>query len=285
MPTMSSLFPLPAAQARPPCLGGLVGALFARQPVLAGTALVMVGLTLPTLAAYAFDARMLAGANVWLKPLKFELAFALYFATLAWLWGYLPRVARQRRFLSTYASAAAATAFLELGYIILQAARGVPSHFNESTPVEAVLFALMGAGSLVIMGTSLVLAVALMRHRDLALAPAFREAIILGLVLTFVLGTGTGLAIVHLGGPLIGGSYGDEGWPFFGWSLEAGDLRVAHFFGLHALQLLPLIGYAAARLPRGKMMALRLGASAYAGWTLWVFAEALAGRPVLHWLV
>lgn len=40
----------------------------------------------------------------------------------------------------------------------------------------------------------------------------------------------------------IGGEMGEAGLPFVNWSAKYGDLRIAHFFGIHALQIIPFIG-------------------------------------------
>jgi hypothetical protein len=75
---------------------------------------------------------------------------------------------------------------------------------------------------------------------------------------------------------------GGPGLPLTRWSTEGGDLRVPHFIGLHALQLLPLFAWVLER--RRRPASTRLVVAAGAGWlgliglTLW---QALRGQPLV----
>jgi hypothetical protein len=83
----------------------------------------------------------------------------------------------------------------------------------------------------------------LYRHPDPTRPAAYREAVLLGLVLTFVFGASVGGLLSNLQPPS-----GGAAMPLFGWALGGGDLRPAHFVGIHAEQALPLVGWAAAAL-------------------------------------
>ena len=120
--------PLHLASQRP----GLLGTLFAREPVFAGTALMMLAMMPPTLLAMAFDARTLDGVNVWIKPLKFEIALALYLGTLAWFAGWLPSGYLRSRTHRLLAPAVAFATAAEMAWIGGAAHMGVASHFRRS---------------------------------------------------------------------------------------------------------------------------------------------------------
>jgi hypothetical protein len=82
----------------------------------------------------------------------------------------------------------------------------------------------------------------------------------------------------------VGGTQSDaNGLWLMKWSRDGGDLRVAHFFGMHAMQVLPLL---AALLP-GRMphrVAIGMVVAAACLYTLgasYTFVQALHGVPFL----
>lgn len=80
------------------------------------------------------DARMPDGASRWAKPLKFSIATALHFGTLALVVHTLSGDWQASRALLLLAVLSIAAAVAEVGYIAVKAGQLEASHFNVSTP-------------------------------------------------------------------------------------------------------------------------------------------------------
>jgi hypothetical protein len=76
----------------------------------------------------------------------------------------------------------------------------------------------------------------------------------------------------------VGAPDGGPGLPFVGWSRSHGDLRIPHFLGLHAIQLLPLFCWLFARRNTELVFAACAGYFAIMTILLW---QALRGQPIL----
>jgi hypothetical protein len=218
--------------------------LFRRQRTLAVFGALLLLAMLPTAIAWGLDDRMLRGASVWIKPLKFMLSIALLAWTLAWFIGHLPAERRHGRGVRAVVALVLGAGSFEIGYITLQAALGQGSHFNVGDPWHATMYTLMGIGAVLLTASQPLLAALLWRWPDRQRPRVLRLGVIAGLVLSFVLGGGVGLAL----STQMPASSG--GLPLLGWHL-ANDLRPAHFAGLHAAQALPLAGVWLARRGRG----------------------------------
>jgi len=238
---------------------------------------------LPIMAAGALlDQRLILGQNAWIKPMKFALSNAIYVWTIAWLLAYVrERAPRAVRIISR---GVAGSMLLEIACIAGQSARGVPSHFNATAGIDAGVFAVMGLGILV----NTLLAIWLLKLFWLAsngLPRPHLWGIRLGLA-TFLLGSAVGAGMITNNAHTVGVPDGGPGLPFVGWSTVAGDLRPAHLLGLHALQLLPLLGWLVTRwcgrLAQDWQTALVLSlAAVYVLVSGVVLAQALRGHPLL----
>jgi ABA4-like protein len=261
---------------------------------------VMVLTLLGTIIGLMFDPRVITGAPAWLKPAKFSISVSVYCFTLVWLLGFLKN---RRRFVQIVTRAIVFSLAVEMIVIITQAARGTTSHFNMSTPLNSFLWITMGAFIVVVWVMTLVLTIALIRQpiSDKAFARSLR----LGLIISLV-GMATGFFMVRptpeqrpsahnprpkiVGAHNVGVADGGPGLPVVGWSTVAGDMRVAHFVGLHGLQVLPLLGWLITRSKRRRaflndkhrLALVWIAGLAYTGILVLLAWQALRGESVIH---
>lgn len=258
----------------------------AGSPVLYTAGLAMLVMAAITAVLVWLDPRLFQGVSTWAKPLKFQLSTGSYLLTLALFMAWLPDDNRQTRLSRYVVWSAVSAGIFEVVYITWQGAFGLASHYNYAPGFYSTMYTLMGVGAVILTTASLALAVLIARSPAYALPRAIKHAVVLGLVLTFILGTGFGSYLgAQRTGHWVGGALTDAGGlPLFNWSRTGGDLRVAHFFGIHAMHFVPAIAAlaAAARLPGAKRVASAwLVAAAFSGLTVWTFMQAVQGKPFL----
>jgi hypothetical protein len=247
------------------------------SPALAWAGWLHVGLALLAAALLCFDPRLLTGAPVWAKPLKFAVADGIFIWSLGWLLLGLPAAARPA--VAAIGWGVAVSMTVETVIIFIQAGRGQLSHYNVSSGLNAALFATMGIFIVVNTTLSAWAAYLVWRH-PLAGPAAYAWGVRLGLPLS-ILGALVGGYMIRQLGHTVGAPDGGPGLPGLGWSTRAGDVRAAHFLGLHALQVLPVLGWALARWAPGRAVPLVwLGAALYAAAGAALFWQALAGQPL-----
>jgi len=268
------------------------------RPLLA-FAVVMTGLAVLCAVGLLIDDRTLGGAPIWLKPLKFSLSMVLYCPTLAWLLTLLPR---HRRAADRAGMVIVTAAAVEMLIIVGQTVRGRQSHYNVLTAFDTTLYAIMAVSIGVLWAANLVVALLLLRERiaDPATASAVRLGLalaVVGMALGFLMTNPTPaqLTVLESGASSVIGAHsvgvpdGGPGMPLTGWSTTGGDLRIPHFVGMHALQVLPLVGLAlgwfGTRLPRlrdgrTRRSLVRIAALGHAALLALLTWQALDGQPL-----
>ncbi|KAB2590746.1 hypothetical protein [Streptomyces arboris] len=247
------------------------------------------------------DDRILLGAPIWAKPFKFSLSFTAYGLTLAWM---LAQTTWGRRTGWWAGNVVVLTALVEMALVIGQVIRGKRSHFNAETAFDANLYTVMGLTVVALWAATLVIAVLLLRTRlaDRATAWAIRGGVLIALV-----GAGLGFLMAQptaeqraagnldtadvIGAHSVGVPDGGPAMPLTGWSTTGGDLRIPHFVGMHALQLLPLLLIALVLLApriarlrdaRVRLRLVRVATVGYAGLVALTTWQALRGQPLIR---
>lgn len=267
------------------------------HPALMTVAGVMVLCTALSVVGLLVDPRTVLGAPLWAKPLKFSVSILLYAVTWAWLIAHLPR---WRRLAHRLGTVIAVTLLVEQALILWAAATGTTSHFNVTSPLHVVVWGVMAVSITVLYLCTFVTSAALFFLR--LPTPALTVAVRLGAVIAL---GGIGVAFLMtgptptqltspdgiVGAHAVGVADGGPGVPVLGWSTTGGDYRVAHFVGMHALQLIPLVALAltvlARRVPRlrsdtTQVRIVVIVALAYACGTVLLTLQAVAGQSVVH---
>ncbi|MEO6115247.1 MAG: hypothetical protein ABIP33_02585 [Pseudolysinimonas sp.] len=264
--------------------------------VLAG---VMALLAAGNIVGAIIDPRQVTGADVWLKPLKFALSTGIYSLALAWLIARIPRGTRLARIAGLAGTIAAVGLGVELAIIDGFALVGQTSHFNVSTPFHTAMWAVMAISIAIVWVVTLVIGIALFRVSlgDAARTVGIRAGVVVALIGMALGALMTGPTAAQLndfqgiaGAHTVGLPDGGPGLPLLGWSTVGGDLRIPHFVGMHALQLLPLlvllleilaVRIAALRDPRRRLRVVVLAVAVYGATLSILTVQALSGQSIV----
>ncbi len=216
------------------------------------------------------------GINAWIKPMKFYFSIGIASWTFSWLLVYV----QKQRAVKIFSIVTVITMLFEMFVITWQAANGRLSHFNISTPLYGILFSLMGIAITIFTLWAFYINILLFRQKEFPIwmSDGYKWGIRWGLLLFVIFAFEGGLMaarLTHLVGMDMAAS---EGLPILNWSTMAGDLRVAHFFGMHSLQLLPLCGYSFARTN----FQIHLLSFFYFLFVSLLFWQALQGFPLIN---
>ena len=224
-----------------------------------------------------FDSTEILGVNRWIKPMKFFVSIAIFVWTTAIYLSFLENHKRAARRISW------GTIFvftIEMIIITVQAARGTTSHFNVKQPLDGMLFGIMG---LAIVFNTILAAYLLYLYfkAEIDLPQSVLWGMRLGLILFLAASFEGGYMSAQIG-HTVGAADGGAGLRLVNWSTKNGDLRVAHFVGMHAFQAVPIFAFLMERYKvRSATLQTFIFAAVYFALFTFVFVQALLGKPFL----
>lgn len=211
------------------------------------------------------------GVNAWYKPFKFAFSTLTFVWAMAWYCYYLPNFNFQ--FFNW-------TMIILLGfeiiYIAIQAGRGQLSHYNMSSSFYATMYSLMAiAATLVTIYTTYV-GYLFFKHTFPTLPNYYVWAIRLAIIL-FVIFSFEGFVMGSRLNHSVGALNDNSNWFILGWSKTVGDLRVSHFIGMHALQIIPIFSFYFLKSTKWTIILSMV----YGFLALLTLIQAIKGKPLI----
>lgn len=220
------------------------------------------------------------GINSMIKPIKFCISTWAYAWTMAYLLFYVNNQIKVK----WYSILASTVMIFENGVIIVQAFRGKISHFNQSELIGGILYALMGVMIVWLTTATLIISLRFIFQKTYSVSSPVALSIKIGLMM-FVIFSFLGGYMSAINTHNVGGEIGQAGLPLLNWSTLFGDVRVAHFFGIHSLQAIPLLGYVISTRIHEESKAttyIWAGALLYFGFICFTLYQALNGLPFIR---
>ncbi|MEO9460495.1 MAG: hypothetical protein ABJE63_03280 [Lentilitoribacter sp.] len=260
---------------------------YADAPALSALTIIMLLLMVPKLGAMLLDTRLHNGVNIWVKPVKFDVALVVYTATLVIFARWIPQQTRTKTWFKYFTAAVIISIVYEQIWIGGAAAFGTSSHFNVATPLMGIAYTIAGFGAVTLTSGALVFGILIARNKRTGLTDPLHFAIWLSSILMFVLTVITASYMSSQLSHFVGGNLLDtESHAIMGWAKDGGDLRVAHFFASHIFHVLPILVIAASHVfktvSRNMVIAMAVLYSIFTFYTLW---EATQGLPFLAGII
>lgn len=211
------------------------------------------------------------GVNAWFKPFKFAVSIGLFSWTMAWYCHYLLDFN-----IASFNWTVIILFGFELVYIAFQASKGQLSHFNFDTPLYSILYSLMGLAAVIVTLYTAYIGFLFFTQTFPNLPSHYVWAIRLG-ILIFVVFSFEGALMSSQMSHSVGAINDNSNWWIIGWSKTVGDLRVSHFIGMHALQLLPLLSFYVFKNTKATILISIL----YGLLATSTLIQALNGKPII----
>lgn len=252
-----------------------------RDSRLFNTGVLMLVLTGVMIIPLVLDSREILGINPWIKPIKFSLSISIYVFTFGWFLHYIRSHTKTVKLISVTTSI---LMVLEICILIIQSARGETSHFNFTTTFNSRMFAALG----IFIGISalmIIIYLLTLLFRKAEIQGHYKWSIIFALIL-FLVSNWVGGEMIKNGAHTIGASDGGEGILFFNWSVKNGDLRIAHFLGIHSIQIIPFLTYRFTKRiikPSFAYGVLAIIVSVFLLVFYSLYSQAIAGNPLFSY--
>lgn len=229
--------------------------LYNARPSYVIYSIISLSLIPPVLLFMLLDQRVLNGENVWLKPLRFFFSNPINLLCITWYLREITDIGRSKLVNEILLWSVFSMPFFLVSYIAYQASLAQMSHGNFSDSIHAFLSMVMLAWGITGGSSQLLLTFSTAKYfKNDIKSSIYSYSIMIAFFISGLLMTISGAILAVKPHKSALTSISLTGWNFSGWGQVGsnyfnGDFRFAHFLGVHAIWLFPILGHLLRKLP------------------------------------